>query len=89
MEGAAAAGDADRGAMAELSDSQRAALQMLAASTRGYSLSTLRARGFAYEMLRELVRAGHATAHRDAVGLEKKRVAYLRITAKGRKAIAT
>jgi hypothetical protein len=48
-----------------LTDKQRAALQMLAASPRGFSLSTVMARGFAFEMLQDLVRAGLATAHRE------------------------
>jgi hypothetical protein len=71
-----------------LTHSQRAALQMLAASPRGYSLSTVIARGFAFEMLQELVRAGFATAYRDVVGTAKTKLAHLRITAAGRKAIA-
>jgi hypothetical protein len=71
-----------------LTDSQRAALQMLAASPRGYSLSTAVARGFAFETLKDLVRAGLATAHRDAVGTGKTKIEHLRITAAGRKSIA-
>jgi hypothetical protein len=54
---------------------------MLAASPRGFSLSTVMARGFAFEMLQDLVRAGLATSHRDAVGAGKTKVAHLRITA--------
>jgi hypothetical protein len=69
------------------SDIQQAALQMLASSPRGYALSTLVARGFSFEVLQELVRAGYATAHRDAVGAEKAKVAHLRVTTEGRKAI--
>jgi hypothetical protein len=38
-----------------LTDSQRATLQMLAASSRGYALSTAVARGFAFETLQDLV----------------------------------
>ena len=71
-----------------LTNNQRAALQMLAQSPRGYSLSTVMARGFAFEMLQDLVRAGLATAHRDAVGAGKTKVAHLRITAAGRSVIA-
>jgi hypothetical protein len=71
-----------------LTDNQRTALQMLAASPRSYSLSTVMARGFAFEMLQDLVRAGLATAHRDAVGASKTKVAHLRITPAGRNAIA-
>jgi hypothetical protein len=41
---------------------------MLAKSTRGYALSTVMARGFTFEMVQGLVRAGWAVAQRDAVG---------------------
>jgi hypothetical protein len=71
-----------------LTDRQRAVLQMLASSRRGYSLATMTARGFASEMLQDLVRAGLAVAHRDAVGPSKTKVVHLRITEAGRKAIA-
>jgi hypothetical protein len=74
--------------MAELTDEERAALEMLAASPRGYSLPTVKARGFAYEMLQGLVRTGLASVQRDAVGTEKTKLAHLRITAAGRKVIA-
>ena len=67
---------------------QRAALPMLATSPRGFALSTVMARGFSFEMLQGLVRAGLATSHRDAIGAEKSRVSHLRITAAGRKAVA-
>jgi hypothetical protein len=70
-----------------LTHTQRAALQMLAASPRGYTLSTVMARGFAYEMLWDLVRVGLAATHRDAVGTGRTKLARLRITAEGRKAI--
>jgi hypothetical protein len=42
---------------------------MLTASRRGYSLSTVMARGFAFEMLQGLVRVGLASTNRDAVGV--------------------
>jgi hypothetical protein len=74
--------------MAELSDEQRAALRMLAASARGYSVSTLAARGFAEEMLRDLVRTGCVTVHRTAFGPGTSKIVTLRITATGRKAAA-
>jgi hypothetical protein len=74
--------------MAKLTDNQHAVLQMLATSTRGYSLSTLRARGFALEMLQGLVGAGLAVVQRDAVGPSKTKVPHLRITEAGRTAIA-
>jgi hypothetical protein len=44
-----------------LTDLQRAALQMLAKSPRGYALSTAVVRGFSFEMLQGLVRVGYAT----------------------------
>ena len=71
-----------------LTDVQRAALKMLVTSHRGCSVTTAVARGFAIEMLEDLVRAGLATAHRVAVGAGKTKSVHLRITAAGRKAIA-
>ena len=71
-----------------LTDLQRAALQMLAKSPRGYALSTAVVRGFSFEMLQGLVRVGYATAHRDAVGIKKEKLPHLRITEAGRSAIA-
>jgi hypothetical protein len=71
-----------------LTDGQRAASQMLAASPRGYSLSIAVARGVAFETLQDLALAGLATVHRDAVGTAKTRIAHLRITTAGRKSIA-
>jgi hypothetical protein len=50
-------------------------------------LSTVMGRGFEFEMLQDLVRAGLATAQRDAVGVAKTKVAHLRITEAGRNAI--
>jgi hypothetical protein len=74
--------------MAKLTDEQRAILRMLAASPRGYSLSTVMARGFAIETLRGLVGAGLANMQRDAVGPRKTKIPHLRITEAGRKAIS-
>jgi hypothetical protein len=74
--------------MAKLSDERRAALRMLAASARGYSLSTLVGRGFAQEMLRDLVRTDCATVHRTAFGAGTSKIVSLRITETGRKAIS-
>jgi DNA-binding PadR family transcriptional regulator len=45
------------------------------------------ARGFSYEMLQALVRAGLASTQRDVINGGKERVAYLRITGAGRTAI--
>jgi hypothetical protein len=70
-----------------LTDLQRAALQMLAKSPRGYALSTAVARGFSFEMLQGLVRVGYATSHRDVVGMRKEKLPHLRITDAGRRAI--
>jgi hypothetical protein len=81
-------GVAGRGAVADLTDIQRAVLRMLAKSTRGYALSTVMARGFTFDMLQELVRLGLAAAYRDAVAWSKTKVAHLRITEVGRKAVA-
>jgi hypothetical protein len=88
LEGAAAAGEPDRGVVADLTDIQRAVLRMLAKSARGYALSTVMARGFTFEMLQELVRAGLASTNRDAVGTAKSKIPHLRITEAGRTAIA-
>jgi DNA-binding PadR family transcriptional regulator len=46
------------------------------------------ARGFTYEMLQDLVRAGFAITQRGAVGAGKTKVALLQITNAGRRAIA-
>jgi hypothetical protein len=81
-------GAPDPSAMADLTDTQRAVLRMLAKSPRGYALSTVMARGFTFAMLQDLVRTGFATTQRDAVGLSKTKVPHLRITEVGRKAIA-
>jgi hypothetical protein len=73
--------------MADLTDIQRAVLRMLAKSTRGYGLSTVMARGFTFEMLQELVRAGLASTNRDAIGTARSKIPHLRITQAGRLAI--
>jgi hypothetical protein len=48
----------------------------------------MRARGFAFEVLQDLVGAGLAVVQRDAVGVGKTKLPHLRITAAGRMAIA-
>jgi hypothetical protein len=73
--------------MANVTDKQRAALQMLAASAPGCSLSTLLVRGFDFEMLQGIVRAGWATARPHAFGPGKPKVVNMKITDAGRKAI--
>jgi hypothetical protein len=74
--------------MANVTDKQRAALQMLAASAPGSALSTLLVRGFDFEMLQGIVRAGWATARPHAFGPGKPKVLNVKITEAGRKAIA-
>jgi hypothetical protein len=74
--------------MARLTDEQRAALQMLAASARGHALSTLLVRGCDFEMLQGFVRAGWATARQHAFGRGRPKILNVRITEAGRKAIA-
>jgi hypothetical protein len=74
--------------MAKLTDNQRAALLMLTASPRGYSLATVMARGFAFEILQDFVRVGLASTNRDAVGAARTKLPHLRITEAGRQAIA-
>jgi hypothetical protein len=74
--------------MANVTDEQRAALQMLAASAPGYSLSTLLVRAFDFEMLQGLVRAGWATARPHAFDPGKPKVVNVKITGTGRKALA-
>jgi hypothetical protein len=71
-----------------LTDRQRAVLRMLAASPRGYSLPTMRARGFAFEVLQDFVGSGLAVVQRDEVGVRNTKLPDLRITAAGRIAIA-
>jgi hypothetical protein len=73
--------------MARLTDEQRAALQMLAASAPGHALSTLLVRGCDFEMLQGLVRAGWATVRQHAFGRGKPKILNVRITKAGRKAI--
>jgi hypothetical protein len=85
LERAATAGVADEGAMAMLTDNQRAVLQMLKTSRRGYLLPTVMARGFTFEMLQGLVSTGMAVAQRDALGPSETKVPHLRITEAGRR----
>jgi hypothetical protein len=51
-----------------VTDSQGAALQMLARSPGGYALLTMTARGVAIEVLQDLVRMGLATAQQSSRG---------------------
>jgi hypothetical protein len=45
------------------------------------------ARGFTFEMLQDLVRAGLATAKREAISGAEAKIVHLRITDTGRRAI--
>jgi hypothetical protein len=66
------------------------ALELLAASRDGVSEAMLRAHGYSVEQMVELVRAGLATASAERVvaGGRTVEVATMRITAKGRQALA-
>jgi hypothetical protein len=70
-----------------ITEKQHAALQLMVASPRGVSLSTMMARGFSFEMLQGSVHAGLATTQRDTLNGGKERVAHLRIAGAGRTAI--
>ncbi len=71
-----------------LTESQRAALRMLAGSPSGYALLTITARGVPIEVLQDLVRMSLTTAQRRSFGRRSTKIMHLRITAAGRKAIA-
>jgi hypothetical protein len=71
-----------------LTDSQRTALRMLSGSPSGYGLLTMTARGVAIEVLQDLIRMGLATTERKAFGRRGIKIAHLRITKAGRRAIA-
>jgi hypothetical protein len=74
-----------------LSAEQRRALEMLAdAGLRGCTGATLLEHGFKIDMIADLVRDGLATAHRDTMwaGRRKIKVARVRITDAGRRALA-
>ena len=70
-----------------ITEEQQAALRFIAAAPRGVSLSTMMARGFSFEMLQGLVRAGFATTQRQAINAGEAKASYLRITGAGRTAI--
>jgi hypothetical protein len=72
-----------------LSDDQREALGMLAASLRGRTESVMLAHGFEIETLRGLVRDGLATADRETAYYHRRAVLIttMRITEAGRQAI--
>jgi hypothetical protein len=71
-----------------LTESQSAALRMLAGSPSGYALLTITARGIAVDVLQDLVGMGLATAQRRSFGRRSTKIMHLRITAAGRKSIA-
>jgi hypothetical protein len=72
-----------------LTDEQRSALGMLAASMRGRTESMMLAHGFAIGMLRGLVRDGLATADREPAYYHRRAVIVtaMRISDAGRQAI--
>jgi hypothetical protein len=73
----------------KLTDDQREALGVLAASLRGRTESMMLAHGFAIGMLRGLVRDGLATADRETAYYHRRAVLVttMRITDAGRQAI--
>jgi len=72
-----------------LSAEQRRALELLAASPRGYTKGRLLADAFAVDMLADLVREGLAAAQRGTmrVGGRTIRVERYRVTDAGRRAL--
>jgi hypothetical protein len=88
LEGAAAAGEPDRGAMAKLNDDQRRALEMLAHQD-GCAEAALLADGFSIDDLAGLVVGGFAVMQRRRVDISgrMRTVVWMQITEAGRKAI--
>jgi hypothetical protein len=92
LEGIAAAGKPNRGAMAKLSDRQRRALQLLARRPNGCTEALLTASGFQLDLVSELVRARLAAAQPRLIQRPRRGesigIIVIAITAAGRKAIA-
>jgi hypothetical protein len=67
----------------------RRALELLASSRDGYTEAIMIAHGFTVPQMVELVRAGLATAHTRRVIVARRtvKVAYLKITEAGRRAL--
>jgi hypothetical protein len=76
--------------MANLTQEQRRALQLLSRSPNGCTEALMMAHGFEIAMLSRLVLDGLAAAadHSAMVGRRRMKVTWLRITNAGRKAIA-
>jgi hypothetical protein len=77
--------------MAKLSKERRRALQLLARSPNGSAKALMPAHGFQLVMLDKLVLDGLAKAEERATmaGSQRMKVAWLQVTAAGRKAIAS
>jgi DNA-binding MarR family transcriptional regulator len=85
--GAAAAGEAHRGVMANLNTDQRRALRILARHLDGCAEAVLLAEGFSIGQLAELALEGLVETKRAPVGSGRHSV-WIKITEEGRKAIA-
>jgi hypothetical protein len=85
LEGIAATGEPDRGAMAKLNDEQRRALRILARHLNGCAEAVLLAECFSVGQLAELALKGLVETRRAEVG-SRHRV-WMQITEAGRKAI--
>jgi hypothetical protein len=90
LEGAAAAGDADRGAMVELTDEQKRALRLLSAKSEwlhgGDHAGAMASRSRCWARL-ALVGFAKVEAHDTMAGSRRMKVVWMQITAAGRKAI--
>jgi len=69
---------------------RRRALELLAGSRYGYTKTILRAHGFSFDMMVELIKAGLATTKRDRMVADGRQtgVVRVRITEAGRQALA-
>ncbi len=75
--------------MANLTDEQRRALELLASSVNGYADALLMAHGFTIDMLGELAAGGllRVDLHSAHAGGRQKFVGWMEVTAAARKAI--
>jgi hypothetical protein len=69
---------------------RRRALELLAGSRYGYTKAILRAHGFSFDMMVELIKAGLATTKRERVVADSRKTSLVRvrITEAGRQALA-
>ena len=69
---------------------RRRALELLAGSRYGYTKAILRAHGFSFDMMVELIKAGLATTKRERMVADSRQtsVVRVRITEAGRQALA-